>query len=687
MANDTKVTVEVSPSDGYSPIDAITFSGLFADAWGRFKEAWSKYVLSTLTFFILSIVIFAISAAIGAALGAFVGGKIAITAISSLVASLAWTWVFVGVYVYYLAAFRNRDYRLENLITSSRHEQGWLAYLVYQFVVHGGLLLLIVPGIIWSFKYIFAINLVLDKGLGIKDAMEMSARMTYGHKWRIFRYTLGVIGIIIFGMLALGVGLLVALPVIMLMWTAFYDRMLPIAQMQASVPIGNTTYILRWGLTAGALLWLLATMAGDVGENRLSGHPDSDRQALAFEVDPVSNTVSASDDTLSFTLPEGYSTEIKAAWKEGTDVRPAKITFLNADMEQVASLSKPIPETDALFGYQAVGDPEYISVKGSEAPVKVQSYRYTIDEDLRRFPELVTAVWNGGYDGGEKWLTCSFRMNWNNDGPTDVAMRSLIDTITVGDACGGGHDALDEAAQHGVEELQMSPEALRIQGMIDSGELRPVASPKVGATSYYTDGITVYFSDMYAAAKLDTDPSVFKVIGSCFTSPGSVFDYASDGKKVWCAEEEIIGADPNTFKEVGCTGKGACGGIAIDKYRVYIGDYRSTGKVQVVTGAYPDLETFKWDQHRYGTDRSSVYCMSYDENENQMLKIVEAADPKTFGWGWAGDYLAGFDAKSVYYGCNKVEAAPVADCSAAENKCGAAVEQAIATEMQAKYPN
>ena len=68
-------------------------------------------------------------------------------------------------------------------------------------VVAGGMILFIVPGIIWSIKYMFVPFLILDKNISVKEAFEVSGKITNGHKWLLFAYGLliGIVGLILLG--------------------------------------------------------------------------------------------------------------------------------------------------------------------------------------------------------------------------------------------------------------------------------------------------------------------------------------------------------------------------------------------------------------------------------------------------------------------------------------------------------
>ncbi|TLS50677.1 DUF975 family protein [Paenibacillus antri] len=74
-------------------------------------------------------------------------------------------------------------------------------------------LLLIVPGIVKSYAYSMVPYLLADNpGIGTKRAVELSDRMTQGHKWRMFVLDLSFIGWYLLGALACLIGTLFVLP-------------------------------------------------------------------------------------------------------------------------------------------------------------------------------------------------------------------------------------------------------------------------------------------------------------------------------------------------------------------------------------------------------------------------------------------------------------------------------------------
>jgi uncharacterized membrane protein len=77
--------------------------------------------------------------------------------------------------------------------------------------------------------------LIVDRDMGPIEAMKLSAKMTYGYKKRLFLVGLISIGVIVIGALVLLVGLLVALPVVVLVWAYIY-RKLSISVPETVVP-------------------------------------------------------------------------------------------------------------------------------------------------------------------------------------------------------------------------------------------------------------------------------------------------------------------------------------------------------------------------------------------------------------------------------------------------------------------
>ncbi len=100
-----------------------------------------------------------------------------------------------------------------------------IAYVLYYLIVLGGLVLLIVPGIIWAVKYQFFPYLIIDKGMKASDALKESARITKGARWDLFLFYFLNIGMNLLGMLAFFVGVFVTAPITMVAYAHVYGKL------------------------------------------------------------------------------------------------------------------------------------------------------------------------------------------------------------------------------------------------------------------------------------------------------------------------------------------------------------------------------------------------------------------------------------------------------------------------------
>jgi uncharacterized membrane protein len=101
------------------------------------------------------------------------------------------------------------------------------ASILYGIAVTIGTILFIIPGIILAVRLQFFGFFVLDQGAGVTEALRRSWEATRGVGWSVFVFDLALLGIIILGALALGVGLLIAIPITWLALAYVYRRLQP----------------------------------------------------------------------------------------------------------------------------------------------------------------------------------------------------------------------------------------------------------------------------------------------------------------------------------------------------------------------------------------------------------------------------------------------------------------------------
>jgi len=85
--------------------------------------------------------------------------------------------------------------------------------ILWPLTVLGGLLLLIIPGIIWLVRFSFSPVIVIDNKIGPIAAMKESYAITKGNFWKVLLFWLSIGLINLLGFICLGVGLLVTIPV------------------------------------------------------------------------------------------------------------------------------------------------------------------------------------------------------------------------------------------------------------------------------------------------------------------------------------------------------------------------------------------------------------------------------------------------------------------------------------------
>ncbi|MDX9703209.1 MAG: hypothetical protein RBU23_09215 [Candidatus Auribacterota bacterium] len=101
-----------------------------------------------------------------------------------------------------------------------------VATFLYGLIVSVGLLLLIVPGVIWSIKYVFFHFLVLDKQMQAIDSLKKSSRITDGVKWKLFLFFILMYLFNIAGVCLLFVGLFFTIPMSFLALAYIYHELL-----------------------------------------------------------------------------------------------------------------------------------------------------------------------------------------------------------------------------------------------------------------------------------------------------------------------------------------------------------------------------------------------------------------------------------------------------------------------------
>jgi uncharacterized membrane protein len=199
------------------------------DIIGSIKKGWD--VFKQRPWFMIGAIIITIAASFiaEAALRQFNGvGYTLVTLLNFAFQTL----VGMGLTFVTLAVYDGKGVSYKDWFTPAPQFFKYLGVIILTMLaIMGGLILLIVPGIIAMIGLMFAPYLVIDKDMGTIEALKKSWEMSRGNRWSIFGLILALLVLNIIGMIALGVGLLVTIPVSSLAMVYVYRTLL------ATVPV------------------------------------------------------------------------------------------------------------------------------------------------------------------------------------------------------------------------------------------------------------------------------------------------------------------------------------------------------------------------------------------------------------------------------------------------------------------
>jgi uncharacterized membrane protein len=98
-------------------------------------------------------------------------------------------------------------------------------YILYSLLVVAGIVLFVVPGLIFMVKYQYVIYYIADKDTEIGEAFKKSSAITNGIKWELFVFLILLWLINVAGVMCFFVGLLVSIPVTMLAAASVFRKL------------------------------------------------------------------------------------------------------------------------------------------------------------------------------------------------------------------------------------------------------------------------------------------------------------------------------------------------------------------------------------------------------------------------------------------------------------------------------
>jgi len=177
-------------------------------------------------FIVLMIVVGVLEVVPGAVANALARSSPVLSALLRLVGMVLSLLMSIGLIHIALRFVDQQPARLGDLFARASVFFPYLAVsLLAGIIVSIGLVLLVIPGIYLGLRFQFAPYLVVDRGIGPLAALAQSGDLTRGVKLRLLGFDLLLVLVWLVGALVLIVGLLVAMPTIILATAHVYRQL------------------------------------------------------------------------------------------------------------------------------------------------------------------------------------------------------------------------------------------------------------------------------------------------------------------------------------------------------------------------------------------------------------------------------------------------------------------------------
>lgn len=188
--------------------------------WGKMKENTWFFVQVMLVIFSVQIIIGSIQETDFVKANSVI--EIAMSIFSWVIAAI----IEMGAIRIALDVVRDKKPRFEDLWSQNDKLVDFLlTNILYSLKVIAGLILLIVPGLIWAVKHMFYSYMVVDGGEKPFEAMRKSGEITDGEKWNLVVFGFYCLGLNILGLLCLVVGLFFTIPATMIATAYVFEKL------------------------------------------------------------------------------------------------------------------------------------------------------------------------------------------------------------------------------------------------------------------------------------------------------------------------------------------------------------------------------------------------------------------------------------------------------------------------------
>lgn len=132
---------------------------------------------------------------------------------------------YVGISAYALGFLRTGNSDWESMIQGFENPvREILAFLMLMGIILLGILLFIIPGIIWMLSYSQTFFILADHPeISASQALRQSRKIMYGHRMDLVKLHVWQTGLILLSSLSLFVALIWLIPYFIVCWARFYE--------------------------------------------------------------------------------------------------------------------------------------------------------------------------------------------------------------------------------------------------------------------------------------------------------------------------------------------------------------------------------------------------------------------------------------------------------------------------------
>jgi phage FluMu protein Com len=236
----------------------IDFGETLSRTWSVFTERWLTMVgalfLAGLLFLPAAIALNVVNAVVVPTVGDQ-AVRFAVAILSQIVYQIYIFWIMIGVQLFSLGVVRGEEPRYGLILSGGRYLLAIvLCGILTQIIVMLGLVLLIIPGLIFAMMLIQAQLLIIDRNMGVIDAMSTSRDVMVGNKMTVFALFL-VASLVggVFAVITCGLGIFGAVPYMWILTVMIYlgvtgqptmidHHMMPPEQPAPGTPPGNSPF-------------------------------------------------------------------------------------------------------------------------------------------------------------------------------------------------------------------------------------------------------------------------------------------------------------------------------------------------------------------------------------------------------------------------------------------------------------